>query len=484
MIYRIYSCLFFLLGLMLPIQAQTVSVEFNYNNWKWNDVYVANNKFISVAVVPEAAGRMLEFNLGDVPSLWVNPKLFGESFGTSDEVKMSDWRNFGGYRLVPLPIDNCSVDSNGNKAKRWPPPVVIGDAPYNTEIETDLNGVKSIEVVSGIQDLPVPQFYGKTKSFIYPEKIDEQLQYKRSLHIEQSSSLVHITHTLINKGSETVKRGIMTSSQHVSRTKPELTDGENYVVYVPFDEKYKLPNGQQYEISGTAEARWRYINKNRMPLDKNNPEHVEKYFNHGTNWKGEVAPGIYEIEYDYYLMSGFHVIASKPWMCYVNKTNNTAFVKIFEPYNPSLDYAEGINVSVFCSGLETGYIETEVRTPLYTLAANESFDYKEIQAAAKIVPGPVLDVNTTGIISEKLALDKVSKKATGKYGVFVEGFAILKVLDSKGNTSEIVVNKDVNPLHAFVLNYPLQDLENIFQIQLCVKGIDNKVHVLDTYTVN
>ncbi|WP_163397314.1 hypothetical protein [Flavobacterium fluviatile] len=463
---------------------QTVRVIKNYNNWKWDSVYVAKNKFISVAVVPQSAGRILEFNLGDVPSLWVNPKLLGKSFPHSEEVKMSDWRNFGGYRLVPLPIDNCSVDKNGNSAKRWPPPVMIGDSPYNARIVKNKSSEPSeIVVTSGVQQLPVPQFDNQSKAFVYPKSVNEELQYQRSLSIEDNSSLVHVKHTLTNVGTKNVKRGIMISSQHVSRSKPELTDGENFVAYVPFDEKYKLPNGEQFEITGTADSRWNYVNKNRKPLDKNNPEDVKKYYNHGTNWNGEVAPGIYEVAYDYELMSGFHIVSSKGWLCYVNKTNNTAFVKILEPYNPKLEYEDGVNASIFCSGLETGYLETEVRTPLYNLKPGEHFDYYEIQAAAKISAGTVLAVNRIGIITKSLTLSTDSKKITGKYGVFKEGILVLRTTTTNGQTSETVVENNVNPLKAYELDFQLQDKVKGVKLQLYIKDDHNDYHLLDAVTI-
>jgi len=462
---------------------QTVSVINNYNGWKWDKVYVTKNNYISLAVVPEAGGRILEYNLGDVPSLWVNPKLVGQSFEYNEEVKMSDWRNFGGYRLVPIPVDNCAVDMNGNRTKRWPPPVMMGDSPYIAEITTNKNGDKTINVTSGIQQLPVPLFNGKLKQFSKPT-IEEELQYSRSLYLEDRSSLVYMTHTLKNVGAKPVKRGIMTSSQHVSRSKPELTDGENFVTYIPFSKDLKLEDGEQFHISTKPEWHWNFVNKNRMPLDKSNPEHLEKYFNIGTNWTGEVAPGIFEIHYDYYLMAGFHMIASKPWICYANKLNNTVFAKIFEPYNDNLDYEFGINIAVYNSGMETGYLETEVKTPLYDLKPGDSFDYLEIQAAAKVVSLPVLDVNKTGIITKKLSLNKESKNISGDYGVFIEGKAVLQFIDVSGNVIKEVFIKEVNPLKAFSFEMKLNNLTNIFQINLAVKEANDQIRLLDSLNLN
>ncbi|SNR16589.1 hypothetical protein [Tenacibaculum jejuense] len=452
----------------------------NYNNWKWDKTFVAKNKFISVAVVPDAAGRVLEYNLGDVPSLWINPKLFGKSFSNNEHVKMTDWRNFGGYRLVPIPVKNCAVNKNGKKVKRWPPPVSIGDAPYQAEI-IKKDDFTSIKVTSGVQNLPVPKFDYKSKSFSIPEKIEEQFQYSRSLHIEDNSSLVFIDHTLTNKGINTIQRGLKISSQHVSRSKPELEDGENFVAHIPFSKEFKLPDGKQFHISVTPESRWRYINRNRMKLDKNNPEHIKKYFNHGTNWTGEVSPGIYETHYDYYLMGGIEMISSKSWLSYVNKTNNTAFVKMFEPYNPKLTYEDGANSVIFHSGLEDGYLETEVKTPIYTLKPNESFNYKEIHGAAKVTSTPILDVNQSGIITQRLSLNKKTKTVTGEYGVFKAGKAILRIVNNAGKTEDISI-ADVDPLHAFSLNISSTKITKAKTILLFIKS-KNNYYTLDKLAI-
>lgn len=476
---RIYKLLLLLMSTgSFAQESATISIEKNYNNWQWDTVYVAKNKYISVAVVPDAGGRVLEYNLGDVPSLWVNPKLLGKSFGTSDEVKMKEWRNFGGYRLVPLPIENSSIDKNGNKSKRWPPPVVIGDAPYTAKIGKNAQGYNTIDVQSGVQELPVPFYYGKEKRFIYPDKIDEKIQYSRSLYVQDNSSLVFISHTLKNVGNKTIKKGLMFSSQHVSWTDSKLQDGENFRAYIPFSKDLKLPSGKQFEISATPEQRWRYINRNRFKLDKNNSEHVKKYFNKGTNWKGEVAPGIYEVTYDYNMMAGLHIISSKSWVCYVNKTNNTAFAKIMEPYNPELEYDHGINMAIFCSGLETGYLETEVKTPLFTIAAKESATYKEIHGAAKIENSPVLNVTLAGITTKKLSYSSKTKTLKGSYGVFVEGKAVLILFDKQKNERKEIILGDVNPLKVFHVKEVLQ--KEFKQVKLVVRSIKSKEYVLDT----
>ncbi|CAH8284258.1 hypothetical protein EV196_103274 [Mariniflexile fucanivorans] len=481
----IYSYIFFIINICVFAQSNPViTMVDNYKEWGWDNVYVIKNEFINVAVVPDAAGRVLEFNLGDVKSLWINPKLLGKFFISNDNVKQDEWRNFGGYRLVPIPVDNVAINSNGEKTRRWPPPAIMGDSPYVADISTNAEGYQSINVSSGIQNLPVPVYDYQTKSFSTPQKIEEQLQYKRSLYIEDGKSLVFIKHSLINKGKNAIERGLKITSQHPSRSNPNLEDGENFLAYIPFDENHKLSNGKPFEITATPQSRWNFIDRNRFPIDKNNPSHIEKYYNHGTNWKGEVVPGIYELHYDYNLMGGLRIIAAKPWMCFVDKLNKTAFVKIFEPYDKNLNYEYGVNAEIYNSGLETGYLETEIKTPIYNLMPNNSFEYIEIQGAAKIESTPVLDVNKTGVITKKLNFNNSINEVSGSYGVFIEGKAILHVKNESGEVIQGIDLGKVNPLEAFSFKMNIKIDLSFQTLELYIKDTGNNIYVLDSYNSN
>ncbi|WP_109833175.1 hypothetical protein [Reichenbachiella versicolor] len=471
---RVLTLLFAFISVTVYAQSPaSVGIVPNHNNWIWKDTHVAKNDFISVAVVPKAAGRVLEYKLGDVESLWVNPQEFGKSYGTSDTVKVGEWRNFGGYRLVPTPVDNCGWNFQGKKVRRWPPPVMIGDAPYYVTIKQNEQGTDEIVVESGVQKLPVPTWYGKEKKFIYPDKVEEEIKYRRTLSIEDNSSKVFYNHTMTNIGENEIERGWKISSQHVSWTDPELQDGVHFVAYIPFDRELKLHDNEWFHIGVTPDSRWRYVSRNRMPLDKNNPEHVSKFYNIGTNWTGEVAPGIYECHFDYNMMGGISMIAAKPWICYANKTNMTVFAKMFEPYNPELKYEHGVNIEVFNSGLETGYLETEVKTPLHKLKKGESFDFKEVHAAATVLSLPVLDVNQAGIITKKLMIEEGQLK--GQYGVFVAGELILRGIKDGSTREETSLGK-VSPLRGVEIKSKVGGTVNY---QIVIKDQNGLEFVLD-----
>ncbi|MBD0402311.1 hypothetical protein [Flammeovirga sp. EKP202] len=461
--------------------AQAIKKVDNYKGWKWEETYVLTNEFISLAVVPDAAGRVLEYNLGDIQSLWINPKEFGQKYSNSEKVKMNEWRNFGGYRLVPTPVENCALGKNGDRSKRWPPPVTIGDAPYSITDIKELEDKVGITVKSGEQHLPVPKWIPKDKTFTKPSKVEEAFTYERSLMIEKNSSKVYYIHTLTNVGEETINRGIMTTSQHQSWSDVKLQDGENFVAYIPFSPKYKMKDGEQYHIGVTPESHWRYVNRNRFPLDKNNPEHVEKYYNIGTNWTGEVAPGIFEIHFDYNLMGGFHMISSESWIAYANKLENTVFVKTFEKYNPQLEYDHGVNIAVFNSGMATGYLETEVKTPIYTLKGKETVTFKETHAAAKVLSLPLLSVNETGVITKRLHFDKQTNHITAQYGTFIKGELYLIALNDQEKIIEEMKVKTVSPLKGIDVDIALE--KSFSQLKVVVRDEEGKEYILDSFVV-
>ena len=152
-----------------------------------------------------------------------------------------------------------------------------------------------------------------------------------------------------------------------------------------------------------------------------------------------------------------------------------------EPYDPSLEYAFGVNAAIYNSGMVTGYLETEVKTPIHTLLPGESFDYQEIQGAVKIASTPILDVNMAGIITKKLELNSNTNCLSGEYGVFVEGKAILRLLNESDEIIKDLPQGNVNPLQAFTFKCSLGKKTKAFNCQLLIEDGEGKEHLLDSF---
>jgi len=85
-----------------------VDVVQDYNGWGWEAIVLANG-VVTLAIVPEIGGRVMQYDLGDHPSMFVNASEVGKRYEPSSS---APWHNFGGYKVWPAPQDNWG----------WPPP--------------------------------------------------------------------------------------------------------------------------------------------------------------------------------------------------------------------------------------------------------------------------------------------------------------------------------------------------------------------------
>ena len=97
------------------LHAQTMSVSLqtvsNYKQWGWNAI-VMQNDFITIATVPAIGGRVMQYDLGSLPSIFVNQAELGKNYTPTQN---SQWHNFGGYKTWPAPQSQWNAGG-------WPPP--------------------------------------------------------------------------------------------------------------------------------------------------------------------------------------------------------------------------------------------------------------------------------------------------------------------------------------------------------------------------
>ena len=58
----------------------TVTLNTSYLDWGWDSVYVMDNGLISLAVVPDIGGRMLQYSLGAHLSMWIDNAYKGATY--------------------------------------------------------------------------------------------------------------------------------------------------------------------------------------------------------------------------------------------------------------------------------------------------------------------------------------------------------------------------------------------------------------------
>jgi hypothetical protein len=370
------------------VSIQTVS---NYNQWKWDTTIVMQNDLITMATVPAIGARVMQYDLGSLPSLMVNSSLFGKKYTPSNGA----YYNFGGYKTWPSP-QNIWPGT-------WPPPPTLDFGAYSILETTQTNDSVSLSVLSPIEKWVAPN-----------------IQFKRRATIFSGTSRVRMEQTIINKGTKDTSWGIWSIAQTIVNHTGK-TDYTNYWAYFPLN-----PNSV-YGVNGVS------------------------YDGSSTAWKGEVAPGVYGVQY---AASNRKIFADpeKGWIAYTSLTDTVLFARTF-PVFEGMQYPDnGARTTVYVSGSGAPlYMEVEVKGPVVALAANGgTYTFTENWWAAK-VRAPVLDVDSVGAIARRLSYNSTTQSLSAIYGVFYTGTAKIAFVDAQGQFLSEGQPHSITPLNEFQL---------------------------------
>ena len=180
-----------------------------------------------------------------------------------------------------------------------------------------------------------------------------------------------------------------------------MTDYSNYWVYFPTN-PHSLYGTSGVKANGTSKA-----------------------------WKGEVAPGVYGVQY---VADNQKIFADpqKGWIAYANLSDTAIFAKTFDVFEGMQYPDSGSRVAVYVSGSNPWYMEVETTGPLVTLdPAGGSYTFTENWWTAK-VRAPVIDVNMCGAIAARLSYIQSTHVLAGIYGVFHEGTLGVEFADGSG----------------------------------------------------
>ncbi|MBI2501708.1 MAG: T9SS type A sorting domain-containing protein [Candidatus Latescibacteria bacterium] len=342
-----------LLGAALAAQAQpsptTLSQLPDYQNWGWGEVMVLENGLTTLAVAPRIGARVMQYDLGAHPSLFLNPAEMGKLYEPS---RTSPWHNYGGFKNWPAPQDRWG----------WPPPPILDAGVYESRVALDTPDSVAMWVSSPVEQWKTPN-----------------LRFERQLTLYRGSSRVRVEQTLINEGEQAGHWSVWDITQHRVHH-PDEQDFENFWVYFP------LNPASRYGASGVRKG------------------------DSSAAWTGQVAPGIYGVQF---LPENKKLWADSPegWICYVDEREGYAYAKTFELFAGKTYPDEGAHVEVWINQ-DPRYLEVEVVSPVEELAAKGGrYTFVEDWWAAK-VKGPILAVNPAGAIARSLAIEEGIARAT------------------------------------------------------------------------
>jgi hypothetical protein len=386
----------------------TVETLADYNQWGWEAV-VMRNGLITVATVPAIGARVMQYDLGGHPSIFVNSDELGKTY---TPVKNAPWHNFGGFKNWPSPQDKWN----------WPPPPILDFGAYTSQIEFQTPDSVAISVSSPKEQWLTPN-----------------LRFERRTTIFRGTSRVRMEQTLVNEGTAPVEWGVWDITQSIVHHEGR-TDYENFWVYFPFSES---------SVFGANHVKWSA---------------------NSAAWKGEVAPGVYGVQF---LPEGKKIFCDSPegWVAYADREDGFVYVKTFAIEKGAAYPDGGACVEAWISNGPL-YMEVEVLGPVVQIPANGgSAAFTEDWWAAK-VRTPVVAVNAAGAVARKMAYDRTAGELSGIYGVFYAGSARVAWLAGNGTVLSEGPGHAVTPLEEFQLRETAAIPENAETVEVRIYGAD------------
>ncbi len=377
--------------------ASQVSVyEDDYNGWP---ALFMKNGLVTVVAVPAIGGRIMEYNLGTHPFLWVNDAEFGKTYDPPKTEEERRWHNYGGYKVWPAP------------ESRWDgPPDPLGSAldggKWTGEITAHGGQIGEIELVSPADENVTG------------------LQIKRRVQMFAGTTQVVVTETFENVSAEPIEWSIW----GVTQVRGSLSSSEKFSeqarIYFPLNPDNRASKGFWYLTKGPSDQ-FQLLDDGKL---------MQVSYGFETSKIGaDVADG---------------------WMAYVDDIHQYAFVQRFEERSLSEYPDQGANVEVYTSGEEFAHMEMETLSQLYTLQPGETKSYSQ-QWYATSLPGPVRDTTELAAIREPLRLESVEAglQLTGELGIFAPGTLEVVLTDSAGRPmGEPVAAITVSPAQTVVLD--------------------------------
>jgi hypothetical protein len=379
---------------ILHSQTPTIQIVPNYNQWGWDTTIVMQNDLITMATVPSIGARVMQYDLGSLPSIMVNSSLFGKTYTPV----LNGYYNFGGYKTWPSPQSVWPGT--------WPPPPKLDYGKY------------TYQIVSQTADSVVALVTSPVETWVAPK-----IQFKRRATIFPGTSRVRMEQTIINTGSMLVNWGVWSITQSIVNHTGK-TDYQNYWAYFPIN-----PNSV-YGTSGVGFPQGQVSS---------------------TAWQGEVAPNVYGVQFNW---DGVKIFADpdKGWIAYTDLSDTVVFVRTFPIFDGEQYPDDGARVSVYVSSNSPPlYMEVEVKGPVVALAAaGGNYTFTENWWAAK-VRAPVLDVDSVGAIAGRLSYNSKTQSLSAIYGVFYKGTAKVAFIDAQGKILTEGQSHAITPLEEFQL---------------------------------
>jgi len=336
------------------------------------------NGLVTVTVVPDLGGRIMEYNLGDHPFLWTNPAEYGKLYDAPKTAAERKWHNFGGYKIWPSP------------QSQWGgPPDPLGstlDGGRWTGRITKDSGESAVVELTSPADAEVTG-----------------LQMLRRVTLHAGTTRVDIQETFRNVSKRELTWSIWDVTQVPGALRGDGQPSREARIYLPLNPASVFTNGYQHIIADPTDQ-WTVINDGKLLQ---------------TSYGGQTG----KIGAD--SMDG--------WIAYVDELHKMTYAKTFD-VTPGATYPDqGSTVEVYTSKAETPYMEVEVLSPLQKLAPGAEMSFVQSWYCAQ-TGGPVVKVGALAAVKTFPVVAWKGKQITvsGELGVFMPGQLALEFRGDTG----------------------------------------------------
>ena len=400
------------------------------------------NEFVQLIAVPEIGGRVMAYDLGDHPFLFVDPDLAGKLFSAEEnqgDGSLAAWKNYGGDKTWPAP-------QGWENDEQWhgPPDPILDTGRYTVD-----------EVVARPDRAAI--------AMTSPPDPRTGVQITRRFTLAPGSSRVQVDLTFRNVSEHAVRWGIWDVVQlNAART---LSDGSRThdptcTVTAPVNPQSRFARGFTVMFGADDNPQW------------------------------QVGDGLFRADYQW-AIGKVGLDSPAGWIAFHQASQQAAFIEQFA-YVPGAAYPdEGATVECWTVGAgkvanldyaESGIylMETEVLGPLTRIEPGATTTFA-IEWGACRCTGAVVDVQPGGCAATRLAARVTGNavRLTGSFGVFDAGQLIVAWLDGAGQELANAKVQRADPLTALDVDTVLSPPSTATGVEIRVRSdTDGKVRRL------
>ena len=386
----------------------------NFEGWPAHELA---NGFLTIHVVPEIGGRIIQMHLGDQPLLYINPRWRGKVFPPDQNGPDSGWKNYGGSKVWPAPQGWASDEE-------WPgpPDPILDGSPFLCRIAEESPGSLAVHLTS-----PHDDYTGLT--------------FSREIRIFRGSAEVQISHTITNSSRRPVRWSIWQVTQHDAH--PDLA------VFLPATAIRKIFGDQEYP--GIS------IDSQRQRLRLQFADVVAKFgVKPQAGWLATLDSRRRTVFAETFpLFPGAAYPDDAAAEFWINGHGTCTL------HGDRLDSCSDPN------GCDP-FLETEILSPMAELRPGQQHSFVIRWHFARIEGNEIVQVNPCAALATRLNVTRQAEelRVTGSFGSFHCGHLELVALLRNGNIHAVLPLSTVSPVEPCAVDATLMDARDLTRVSL------------------